>query len=115
MNHASSEENNKALSILGTHLIETSALLGSLEKDIDMSSKELNKLVLEISNVESSCSVDGALLGLQKVVRVSPKTDPSSPTIVCIAFEQYLVLLLLILGTLMKVQKSSGAFIVVVI
>ncbi|XWS60711.1 hypothetical protein CRYUN_Cryun07bG0059200 [Craigia yunnanensis] len=87
MTHASfSEENNKALGILGTHVIETSALLRSLEKDIDMSSKELNKLILEISNVESSCSVDGARLGLQKVVRVSPKTDPSSPTIVCVAF-----------------------------
>ncbi|XWS37375.1 hypothetical protein CRYUN_Cryun19dG0037600 [Craigia yunnanensis] len=87
MTHASfSEENNKALSILGTHVIETSASLRSLEKDIDMSSKELNKLILEISKVESSCAVDGKRLGLQKVVRVSPKTDPSNPTVVCIAF-----------------------------
>ncbi|XVF09249.1 hypothetical protein REPUB_Repub07fG0075900 [Reevesia pubescens] len=86
MTHASfSEENNKALSILGINVIETSASLRSLEKDIDMSSKELNKLLLEISDVESSCSVDGARLGLQKVVRVAPKTDPSNPTIVCVA------------------------------
>ena len=80
------EENNKALSVLGTYVIETSASLHSLEKDIDMSSKELNKLLLEISKVESSCAVDGTRFGLQKVVRVSPKTDPSNPTVVCIAF-----------------------------
>ncbi|XP_022767475.1 protein NUCLEAR FUSION DEFECTIVE 2-like isoform X2 [Durio zibethinus] len=91
MTHASfSEENNKALSVLGTHVIETSASLRSLEKDIDMSSKELNKLISEISKVESSCAVDGTRLGLQKVVRVSPKTDPSNPTIVCDAFRAVL-------------------------
>ncbi|XP_022738316.1 protein NUCLEAR FUSION DEFECTIVE 2-like [Durio zibethinus] len=91
MTHASfSEENNKALSILGSHVIETSVSLRSLEKDIDLSSKELNKLILEISNVESSCAVDGARLGLHKVIRVSPKTDPSSPTIVCLAFRAVL-------------------------
>ncbi|XVF54154.1 hypothetical protein PTKIN_Ptkin05aG0158000 [Pterospermum kingtungense] len=87
MTHASfSEENNKALSILGTRVIETSVLLRSLQKDIDISSKELNNLLMEISNVESSCAVDGTRLGLQKVIRVSPKTDPSNPTVVCIAF-----------------------------
>ena len=87
MTHASfSEENNKALSILGTHVIETSASLRSLEKDIDMSSKELNNFILEICKVESSCAVDGTRLGLQKVIRVSQKTDPSNPTVVCGAF-----------------------------
>ncbi|WRX16736.1 Ribonuclease III domain - like 3 [Theobroma cacao] len=87
MTHSSfSEENNKALSILGTHVIETSVSLHSLVKDIDMSPKELNNLILEITKVDSSCAVDGTRLGLQKVVRVSRKTAPSSPTIVCGAF-----------------------------
>ncbi|OMO81548.1 hypothetical protein CCACVL1_12368 [Corchorus capsularis] len=87
MTHSSfSRENNKALSTLGTHIIETSVSVHSLEENIDMSSKELNNLISEISNVDSSCAVDGMRLWLQKVVRVSPKTDPSTATIVCGAF-----------------------------
>ncbi|OMO87776.1 hypothetical protein CCACVL1_08770 [Corchorus capsularis] len=86
MTHASfSEENNEALSILGANIMETSAAIHSLEKDIDMSSKELGNLISEISKV-SSCAFDGLQLGLQHVVRVSAKTDPSSSTIVCGAF-----------------------------
>lgn len=87
MTHASfSEENNKALSILGSHVIEASMSLHSLKKDIDVSSKYLNNLISEISNVESSCAVDGMRLGLEKVVRVSPKTNSSAPAVVCPAF-----------------------------
>lgn len=36
--------------------------------------------------MESSCAVDGLRLGLQKVVRVSPKTNSSAPVVVCGAF-----------------------------
>ncbi|GKV18899.1 hypothetical protein SLEP1_g29220 [Rubroshorea leprosula] len=87
MTHASfSEENNKALSILGGHVIESSVSLYSLEKDIDISAKDLNQVVLEISKVEASCTIDGMQLGLEKVVRVSPKTNSSAPIVVCSAF-----------------------------
>ena len=87
MTHGSfSEENNKALSVLGASVIETSASLRYLDKDIDISAKVLNLRVSEISKVETSCAVDGMRLGLQKVVRVSPKTNSSTPAIVCGAF-----------------------------
>ncbi|XP_058195318.1 protein NUCLEAR FUSION DEFECTIVE 2 [Rhododendron vialii] len=85
--HASfSEENNKALSILGASVIEASIALKSLAKDIDISPKDLNRKISEVCNMESSCAKEGSQLGLQKVVRVSPKTDSSSPAVVCGAF-----------------------------
>ncbi|KAL6973267.1 Ribonuclease [Sarracenia purpurea var. burkii] len=87
MTHASfSEENNQALSILGAHVIEASVALRSLVKDVDISSKDLSRQMSEISNVQSSCTADGLWLGLQKVVRVSPKTNSSTPVVVCGTF-----------------------------
>ncbi|CAN6975834.1 hypothetical protein IGI04_036844 [Brassica rapa subsp. trilocularis] len=87
MTHASfSRENNKALSIFGFHLIETSLSLHLLSKDIDTSSKALTRLIAEVSNVESSCALDGNRLGLERVIRVSPKTDASNSGIVCGGF-----------------------------
>ncbi|KAF8090885.1 hypothetical protein N665_0462s0022 [Sinapis alba] len=87
MTHASfSQENNKALSIFGAHLIETSVSLHLLSKDIDTSSKALTRLILEVSNVDSSCALDGNRLGLERVIRVSPKTDASNSAIVCGGF-----------------------------
>ncbi|XP_010478019.1 PREDICTED: protein NUCLEAR FUSION DEFECTIVE 2 isoform X2 [Camelina sativa] len=87
MTHASfSQENNKALSIFGTHIIETSVSLHYLTEDIDASSKALNRLIAQVSNVESSCALDGGRLGLGKIIRVSPKTDASNPAILCGGF-----------------------------
>lgn len=87
MTHASfSEENNRALSVLGASVIETSAALRFLGKDIEMSVKNLNWHMAEISKVDSSCMMDGMRLGLQKVVRVSSKTNSSTPAVVCGAF-----------------------------
>ena len=87
MTHASfSEENNKALSILGGSVIETTVSFQLLSKDIDVSAKELNRRISQVANVESSCAVDGMRLGLHKVVRVSPKTNSSAPSVVCGAF-----------------------------
>lgn len=87
MTHSSfSEENNKALSILGSNVIATSVSMQYLVDNIDISPKELNRHVAELSNVETSCAVDGKKLGLQKVVRVSPKTDASASSVVCGAF-----------------------------
>ncbi|XP_020548023.1 protein NUCLEAR FUSION DEFECTIVE 2 [Sesamum indicum] len=87
MTHASfSEENNKALSILGASIIETSVSLQSLIKDVDISAKDLNVKIADVSKVESSCNSDGTRLGLQKIVRVSHKTNVTSPAVVCGAF-----------------------------
>ncbi|KAL0307954.1 UNVERIFIED_CONTAM: protein NUCLEAR FUSION defective [Sesamum angustifolium] len=87
MTHASfSEENNKALSILGASVIETSVSLQSLIKDVDISAKDLNLKIADVSKVESSCNADGTRLGLQKIVRVSRKTNVTSPAVVCGAF-----------------------------
>lgn len=87
MTHSSfSEENNRALSILGAKVIETSVSFHALIKDIDISSKDLNRRISNIDNVESSCAVDGIRLGLNKVIRVSSKTNSSTPAIVCGGF-----------------------------
>ena len=87
MTHSSfSEENNKALSILGSNVIATAVSMGYLVENIDISPKELNRHVAEFSQVETSCAVDGKRLGLHKVVRVSPKTDASASSVVCGAF-----------------------------
>lgn len=87
MTHSSfSEENYRSLSILGASIIEESVSLWYLGKDIDISAKDLNRHILEMSKVDSSCAVDAMRLGLQKVVRVSSKTSSSTPTVVCGAF-----------------------------
>ncbi|KAM1504074.1 hypothetical protein FF1_000298 [Malus domestica] len=55
MTHASfSEENNKALSILGANVIETSVSMRALESNLEISAKELNRRISEVSKVESS-------------------------------------------------------------
>lgn len=87
MTHPSfSEENNKALSILGVNVINTFVSMISLRKDIDISPKELNRLISEISKVETSCAADGMRLGLHNMVRISPKTNATAPSVVCGAF-----------------------------
>ncbi|KAK2663802.1 hypothetical protein Ddye_002376 [Dipteronia dyeriana] len=87
MTHASfSEENNKALSILGESVIGTAVAFSCLRKDIEISPKDLNRRLSDISRVDSSCAVDGKRLGLQKVIRVSSKTDATAPVVVCGAF-----------------------------
>lgn len=87
MTHASfSEENNKALSILGANIIETSASLRLLGQNIEISAKEMSRRISEVSKVESSCAADALRLGLHKVVRVSSKTNSSAPVVVCGAF-----------------------------
>ncbi|KAM3246805.1 protein NUCLEAR FUSION DEFECTIVE 2 isoform X1 [Capsicum annuum] len=88
LTHASySGENNRALSILGEKVIEGSVSLQLLSKDIDMPPKDLNRVIVDLSsNVVSSCVADGGRLGLQKIIRVSRKTNSSAPAVVCGAF-----------------------------
>ncbi|KAL2936022.1 Protein NUCLEAR FUSION DEFECTIVE 2 [Bienertia sinuspersici] len=85
--HASfSEENNRALSILGISIVETSVSFQYLQNDIDISSDTLNHEIQQVCNVESSCAVEGMRLGLHKVIRVSHNTNSTTPAIVCGAF-----------------------------
>ncbi|CAN0890255.1 Protein NUCLEAR FUSION DEFECTIVE 2 [Linum grandiflorum] len=79
-------QSNKALSILGANIIDTAVAMQSLRRDIDISSTTLNKRIAQVSNVEASCAKDGKQLGLDKVVRVSSKTDSSTPSVLCGAF-----------------------------
>ncbi|KAJ4712297.1 protein NUCLEAR FUSION DEFECTIVE 2 [Melia azedarach] len=104
MTHSSfSQENNRALSILGANVIETSVSLHFLFKNIEISSKDLNRRISEISNVDSSCAIDGMRLGLHKVIRVSPKTNSSIPAVVCGGFRA-------IFGAIaLDTQKSDDA------
>ncbi|KAM7261581.1 hypothetical protein ACFE04_020658 [Oxalis oulophora] len=48
---------NKALTILGTHTIDTSVSLVTLKNEIHISAKDLNSKLSEISKVETSCSI----------------------------------------------------------
>ncbi|CAM8885686.1 unnamed protein product [Rhodiola kirilowii] len=86
MTHPSfSEENNRGLSILGASAVQTFVALRYLQKDIDIPAKELSLKMAEIGSVERSCAVDGIRLGLEKVVRVAPKSNVSE-SVVCGAF-----------------------------
>lgn len=87
MTHASfSQENNKAFRILGLGVIEASVTLELLNKNIDTTAKDLNTKISELRNVEASCATNGMWLGLEKVIRVSHKTNSSAPAVVCGAF-----------------------------
>ncbi|XP_031119968.1 protein NUCLEAR FUSION DEFECTIVE 2 [Ipomoea triloba] len=91
MTHSSySEENNKALSILGEKVIETSVSMLLLVHNIDTSSSDLNDKISQVSKVETSCAGDGMRLNLQNIVRVSSNTNSSTPSVVCGAFRAIL-------------------------
>ncbi|RVW52886.1 Protein nuclear fusion defective 2 [Vitis vinifera] len=109
MTHSSfSEENNKALSILGASTIETSVSLQYLKKDIEASAKDLNRRISEISQVESSCAVDAMRLGLQKVIRVSPRPMLQPLQWFVVLLEQSLVPSQWIPGNPMMQERFSG-------
>ncbi|XP_051136424.1 protein NUCLEAR FUSION DEFECTIVE 2 [Andrographis paniculata] len=87
MTHASySEENNKALGLLGVNVIESSVALQLLSKNVDTSSKDLSDSIADASKVDGSCNADGVHLGLERIVRVSHKTNASAPSVICGAF-----------------------------
>eukprot|EP00262_Sarcandra_glabra_P000942 TRINITY_DN10973_c0_g1_i2.p1 TRINITY_DN10973_c0_g1~~TRINITY_DN10973_c0_g1_i2.p1 ORF type:complete len:181 (-),score=21.59 TRINITY_DN10973_c0_g1_i2:84-626(-) len=86
MTHSSySIENNRALSILGLNIIDTWVSLRSIQRNPEISAKDLNNRISEISSGDS-CATQGFGLGLEKVVRVSTKTNSSTPSVVCEAF-----------------------------
>lgn len=87
MTHSSySEENYKALSILGESVIAASVALQSVRKDVDISAEDLNLVIAETSKVEGSCNAGGIRLGLQNIVRVARNTNATTPSVVCGAF-----------------------------
>ncbi|OVA03724.1 Ribonuclease III domain [Macleaya cordata] len=89
MTHPSySGENNKALSILGLDVLETSISLRCLVNDIDVSAKELNNRITKISEMDS-CANEALRLGLDKIIRVSSKTNSSIPPVVCGGFRAF--------------------------
>ncbi|GJU85294.1 ribonuclease III domain-containing protein [Tanacetum coccineum] len=89
-NDSYSLENNKEFSVLGERLIETTVALRSSIEDIDISLGDLNDKISEVSDVDTSCAIDGMRLGLQDLVRVSSSTDSSTSSIVCDAFRAML-------------------------
>jgi dsRNA-specific ribonuclease len=108
MTHASfSQENNKAFSIAGATIIETTVSFNVLSKDVDISAKELNRVLSLNSNVESSCAVDGKLLKLHEVVRVSSKTNSSSTAVLCGAFRSIFAAIAIDSG---KLDTAGNAF-----
>ncbi|KAJ8637237.1 hypothetical protein MRB53_011504 [Persea americana] len=86
MTHPSySRDNNKILSYLGLRTIQSTASLRLISRDPEMSPKDLDRRITEISR-EDACAVGATRLGLEKVVRVSEKTDVSAPVVLCGAF-----------------------------
>ncbi|XXG55362.1 hypothetical protein AAC387_Pa03g3050 [Persea americana] len=86
MTHPSySRDNNKLLSYLGLRTIQSTASLRLISRDPEMSPKDLDRRITEISR-EDACAVGATRLGLEKVVRVSAKTDVSAPVVLCGAF-----------------------------
>ncbi|KAK9073510.1 hypothetical protein SSX86_007834 [Deinandra increscens subsp. villosa] len=111
MTHSSySEENNKAFSLLGESIIETTVSLRLLTKDVDISSKDLSDRTSEVSKVDTSCAVDGTRLGLQNVVRVSSNTNSSTSSVVCGAFRSIFGAIALDTG---KVDDAGKVFLAV--
>ncbi|XP_008777262.2 protein NUCLEAR FUSION DEFECTIVE 2 [Phoenix dactylifera] len=85
MTHPSySLENCRALSILGLSAVEASAALRLLLNDTDASAETVSRRIAEVSGV-NACAASGARLGLEKIVRVSPGTNSSSPAVLCAA------------------------------
>ncbi|KAG9448733.1 hypothetical protein H6P81_008698 [Aristolochia fimbriata] len=86
MTHASySRDNNRALSLLGLDVVRASVSKHYLIQDIDMSVKNLDRRLSAITN-GNACSADGYRLGLEKIIRVSAKTNSSWAPIVCGAY-----------------------------
>ncbi|KMZ56577.1 hypothetical protein ZOSMA_93G00410 [Zostera marina] len=86
MTHSSySIDNYRPFSILGLHVVEVSTSLRSIQKDPNVSPKDLTVRVTADTNAEA-CAKDGLKLGIHKLVRVSPKTNASETSVVCGAF-----------------------------
>ncbi|KAJ6793232.1 putative protein NUCLEAR FUSION DEFECTIVE 2 [Iris pallida] len=80
-----SRDNYRTLSLLGLDAIRSSASLRLLGENLDASAKEMDSRVDSLAGV-SACAAAGMSLGLHKLLRVSPKTDPAAPSSLAGAF-----------------------------
>ncbi|XP_031492449.1 protein NUCLEAR FUSION DEFECTIVE 2 isoform X1 [Nymphaea colorata] len=78
MTHPSfSEENHRALGVAGVYLIQSAVAVRYLSNDPEISGSDLSSKVVKMSD-GSACARDALALGLEKVVRVAPKTNATS-------------------------------------
>ncbi|KAJ1703498.1 hypothetical protein LUZ63_003277 [Rhynchospora breviuscula] len=79
-----SQENNRALSILGLSSAEAAASLQLLANNADASASSVSSAVADASSL-SKCAAAGKRLGLGAIIRVASGTDASTPSVICIA------------------------------
>ncbi|KAF3328497.1 Protein NUCLEAR FUSION DEFECTIVE 2 [Carex littledalei] len=79
-----SQENNRALSILGLSSAESAASLRLLANNADASASSVSSAVAEASRL-STCATAGKRLGIGAIVRVASGTDASTPSVICTA------------------------------
>jgi dsRNA-specific ribonuclease len=79
-----SQENNRALSILGLSTAEAAASLRLLANNADASAKAVSSAVANASSL-STCAASGKRLGFGAIVRVASKIDASNPSVICSA------------------------------
>ncbi|KAJ3679078.1 hypothetical protein LUZ60_017089 [Juncus effusus] len=86
MTHPSySQENNRALSILGLSVSESSIALSLLSNNPDASAASVSSAISAAAST-SACAAAGARLGIGAIVRVASGTDGSTAAVVCAAF-----------------------------
>ncbi|XP_078154262.1 ribonuclease III family protein [Carex rostrata] len=79
-----SQENNRALSILGLSSAEAAASLRLLSINADASASSISSAVADASRL-STCATAGKRLGIGAIVRVASGTDASTPSVICTA------------------------------
>lgn len=85
MTHPSySQENNRALSILGLSSAEAAVALRLLANNADASASSISSAVTNASSL-SICAASGKRLGIGAIVRVAAGTDASASSVVCTA------------------------------
>ncbi|KAJ3707965.1 hypothetical protein LUZ61_011670 [Rhynchospora tenuis] len=85
MTHPSySQENNRALSILGLSSAEAAASLRLLGNNADASASSVSSAVADASSL-SKCAAVGKRLGISAIIRVASGTDASTPSVICTA------------------------------
>lgn len=115
MTHSSySIDNYRSFSILGLHALEASVSLRSFKVDPDVSAQDLTNRVSGDTNSDV-CANDGFRLGIERIIRVSPKTNASETSVVCGAFRAMFGAIAIDAGTLdsagevfLRVHKATS-------
>lgn len=86
MTHASfSHDNNGALNILGSEIIEAAVSFRYLWKNSTISKRDLTSQTAKLSNCGAVLK-DAFDLQLHELIRVAPKVDPKAKTAVCTCY-----------------------------